>query len=411
MVLHILSGEKLGDMIKTRFQIFVWIFGCVALTHCQTSSQSSEVVTSAKKVAASTALTPIKIKYAKNFRVQYFDHYKVVTVTKAFSDTADSLQYVLVPRNSPVPPQFKSSQIVRTPIRSLITLSSTHVALTDVLGLSQSIVGNANNSFISEKSQLISRIKQGKVAEVGNSRNFNKELVLSLQADALMMSGVYTADYQKYQAMLGKHTCLIVNTEWLEQHPLARAEWIKFLALFYNKEQVADQAFQKIEANYLQTKKLVANVTKHPTVFLNLPRKGTWYMARGKSYVAQFIKDAGANYLWKDTKGVGSEPLDYEVVFAKAYQADFWLNVGLTQNLPELLSKDDRFRKFEAFQKGNVYNNNRLLNKNSGNDYWMTGLVNPHLVLADLVKIFHPELLPQHQFVYYKKLPAHEDTH
>jgi len=43
--------------------------------------------------------------------------------------------------------------------------------------------------------------------------------------------------------------------------------------------------------------------------------------------------------------------------------------------------------------------------------YFFVTLSNTHVALADLVKIFHPELLPQHQFVYYKKLTAHEATH
>lgn len=378
------------------------------IASCQPSSQPSEKKSSPASQSQAIASEQIKVKYARNFRVKYFDHYKVVTVTKAFSDQDDSLRYALVQRGHKAPKEFKPNQVIEIPVHSLITLSTTHVALADMLGITKSITGNAGNQYISEKSSLAPRIKQGQVAEVGSSKGFNKELVLSLQPDMLMMSGVFAADYQKHQTTLGGNTCLVVNTEWLEQHPLARAEWVKFLALFYNKEKMASQKFQEIEAKYKEIKQQVTQVTQRPTVFGGIPYKGAWYVARGESYLAQFIKDAGADYLWKDTQGTGSMPLDFETVFAKAHASNYWLNVGQAQSLPGLLSKDERFAKFAAFQKGKIYNNNRQLNKNGGNDYWTTGLVNPHLILADLVKIFHPDLLPQHQLVYYKKLSAHE---
>ena len=48
--------------------------------------------------------------------------------------------------------------------------------------------------------------------------------------------------------------------------------------------------------------------------------------------------------------------------------------------------------------------NNLQVNKFGGNDYWETGLVEPHIVLKDMIKIFHPDLLPDHELVYYKSI-------
>lgn len=222
---------------NNRLWVVCYLLSWVFIASCQPSSRPSEEKSSPTSQSQAVTFEQIKVKYARNFRVQYFDHYKLVTVTKAFSDQADSLQYVLVQRGHKVkvPKEFKPNQVIEIPVRSLITLSTTHVALADMLGITKSIIGNAGNQYISEQSSLAPGIKQGKVAEVGTSKGFNKELVLSLQPDMLMMSGVFAADYQKHQATLGGSTCLVVNTEWLEQHPLARLEWVKFLALFsYN---------------------------------------------------------------------------------------------------------------------------------------------------------------------------------
>jgi iron complex transport system substrate-binding protein len=218
------------------------------------------------------------------------------------------------------------------------------------------------------------------------------------------MSGMNLAGYQKKQAAVGKSTRLIVNSGWMEQHPLARAEWIKFLALFFNKEKLAAQKFDAIEAKYVEVKKLAAQAKDNPTVFCGLPFKGTWYTPKGESYMAQFLRDAHANYYWNDTKGTGSHPFDFETVFAKANQGKFWLNVSSATNLKDVESKDTRFTKFAAFNQKQVYNNNKRINAGGGNDYWVTGFVNPHLVLSDFVKIFHPELLPNYELTYYQKL-------
>jgi len=375
---------------------------------CQTNNTGN---TSEKEqsLTFSSETEEIEVKYAKNFKVKYFEDYKLVTITKVFQDSNETLEYVLLHAGKKPPKNFKKEQIIQIPVQSLITLSSTHVALADVLDVTKTIIGNSNNNIITS-GKLPDRIKAEKVAEVGRGNQLNRELIIALQPDILMMSGVYASVYNKYQEALSGSTNILVNTEWMEEHPLARAEWIKFLALFYNKEKLANQKFKKIESDYLRIKKLAQNVHRKPTVFGGLPHKNTWYVARGNSYVAKFLKDAGADYIWKDIEGVGSYPLDFERVFEKAYQCDYWLNVGVAKSKEQMLNQDSRYAQFDAFQNDAVYNNNAQVNKQGGNDYWMTGLVNPHIVLADLVKIFHPQLLPEHKLFYYKKIDNHEDT-
>ncbi|WP_299461656.1 ABC transporter substrate-binding protein [uncultured Microscilla sp.] len=378
----------------------VWFLGSCQSNNRHQHNQSSD---SAKVNASQPLFDKVSLKYAQNFKVDYYDGYKVVTVTKAFTDQTDNLQYVLVPHQQPAPKGFKPHQIVRVPVRSMVTLSTTHVALADALGLTDFITGNANNAWISLPS-MQKRIKAGKVVELGGSRNFNQELLVSLQPDIVLMSSTHTAGYQKKQAVMGKSTRLIVNSGWMEQHPLARAEWLKFLAVFYNKEKLAAEKFDAIEAQYLQVKKLAAQAQKKPSVFCGLPFKGTWYTAKGGSYMAQFLRDAQSAYFWNNTSGSGSHPFDFETVFAKAHNGDFWLNVSAAKSLKEIHNKDARFTKFAAFNQKRIYNNNKRINAGGGNDYWVTGFVNPHLVLRDLVKIFHPELLPEHELVYYQQL-------
>jgi iron complex transport system substrate-binding protein len=146
-------------------------------------------------------------------------------------------------------------------------------------------------------------------------------------------------------------------------------------------------------------------VEKRPTVFRNIDHNGSWYVPGGQSFVAAFLRDAGADYLWADDRSSGGMPLGVEAVIERARNADFWLNPGICGSRKDIQAMDDRYRLFQALRTGHVYNNNAKVNERGGNDYWETGVANPHLVLQDLIHIFHPSLLPKHQLIWYRKLP------
>lgn len=121
---------------------------------------------------------------------------------------------------------------------------------------------------------------------------------------------------------------VVLNKEYLEKNPLGRSEWLKFMALFYNKEALANEYFNEISQAYLQMSAMAQKTKEKPTVFLGLPDRGIWYVPGGNSFMSQLIQDAGGNYLWKDLPQNGSVPLDLELVLAKAQKADFWFNPG-----------------------------------------------------------------------------------
>ena len=95
-----------------------------------------------------------------------------------------------------------------------------------------------------------------------------------------------------------------------------------------------------------------------------------------------------------------------EAVVERAREAEYWINTGLARSLAELRGVDDRFRLFTSFRTGRVYNNDARVNPKGGNDFWETGAARPDLVLADLISIFHPELVPDHRRIWYRQLPA-----
>ena len=188
---------------------------------------------------------------------------------------------------------------------------------------------------------------------------------------------------------------------------MGRTEWLKFTAAFFNAEALAEKRFADIVAQYQQYAALVQDVPtgQRPTVFGGSLWRDTWHVAGGKSYPAQLIDAAGGAYLWADDDSEGSLPLDFEAVYEKAHAADVWLTMrNEWHSLAEVQAADERYVAFAAFASGRVYNANARLNAHGGNDYWENGLIEPHIVLADLIKIIHPDLLPEHALKFYKKL-------
>ncbi|MGQ9481979.1 MAG: ABC transporter substrate-binding protein, partial [Chloroflexus sp.] len=271
------------------------------------------------------------------------------------------------------------------------------------LGLLDKLVGVDSFQYINNP-DVRKKIEAGELIEIGSGAQVNVEQALDLKPDLIMTYGVGNPEYDAHPKLLEANLKVVLNSEYMETSPLGCAEWIKFTAAFFNREAQATEVYNTISGRYREMAERARNVANRPTVFANIPFQGTWFMPGGRSYVAQLLADAGADYLWADDTSTGSQPLSFEEVFERARNADFWLNPGSMKSLTEIREADERFTEFAAFQNGNVFNNNKRLNENGGNDYWETGVTNPHLVLADLIKILHPELLPDHELYFYQKL-------
>ena len=115
------------------------------------------------------------------------------------------------------------------------------------------------------------------------------------------------------------------------------------------------------------------------------------------------FKDAGAEYLWLDNEKKSSLVKSKEIIIDEAFEADYWLNQNSYNSISAVTDFDENFKNFLAVKKQQLYNNNSRLNDKGGNDYWESGVINPHLVLKDLIEIFHPELL-DHKLYYYRKM-------
>ncbi len=345
----------------------------------------------------------VTVAYAENFTVEYASHYKVVTVNQTWPGS-DPARYVLVQCGTPAPEDVDADAVIEVPAASLVTMATTYLPFVVDLGLLDYLIGHDEFDYVTSP-EVRARIEAGQMTEVGSGAGVSVETMIDLEPSLILTSGSGLAEYDAHPALIAAGLPVVLTGDWLETTPLGRAEWVKFVALFYNAEEKADEIFGDIVENYQALTDLAASAQERPTVFVDAPWQGTWYMAGGGSYTAHLLADAGAEYLWADDESTGSIALDFETVLERAADADFWVNAGgywFTKD--DMLATDERFAEFAAVQNGNVWSNNLYLNDFGGNYYYEGGIAHPDWILADLIAIFHPELLPDHEFVFYRHL-------
>ncbi|WP_439555250.1 ABC transporter substrate-binding protein [Dyadobacter sp.] len=346
-----------------------------------------------------------EIRHAKGFNVQYFDQYKIVTINSADS-TAAGEKFILLEKGRSRPEGYPDAQVIQIPVTSMVGTSSMHTGLLEALGSADILTGLSGLQYV-YSSSVQRRIKAGKIVEVGKDNGLNQEKLIEMHPDLVMTVGSPGTKVDRFNALREAGIPVLTNSEWVETTPLARCEWIKLAAALLNKEKEANAIFGKIERDYNRLARLARTTDPRPTVISGLNTKDVWFLPRGDNYMAQFFEDAGASYYWADTKGGGSLSLNFESVYPIALKAQYWVNVGFSKNdtRRSILAQDSRYADFAAAKSRKMYSYNARVNASGAHDFFESGAFNPHTVLADLIHIFHPELLPGHQLVYYKQLP------
>ncbi len=355
----------------------------------------------------------VVVEDAARFSVEYFNNYKVVTVSEAF-DGAPGFDYVLVQCGAPMPSAADfpaGAQFIEVPGGDLITLSTTQLPSLTQLGLLDHLVAVDSGFYIST-TEVTDKIAAGEISEVGFGAEINIERVLELAPDLVMAYG-YNPATDAHPVLLEAGVFTALDASWRELSPLGRAEWLKFTALFYNREADANALYEEIAAQYDAVKDLAASVSAddRPTVLINTfsGYSDAWFIPGAATYVGQQVYDAGGDLLLAEADSTTSQALSFEVVYDGGLNADIWLTQTFAvYSGADLLALDERFGDFAAFKSGNIWNNNRDENANGGNNYYEWGVTNPHLVLADLLAIFHPDLLPEHEFAFYQQLETAE---
>ncbi len=363
------------------------------LFSCRSGSES--------RVKQNTRLSPASSRLIIEEKENY---YRVVIRDPWQNTRGTELEYFLLARGETLPGTLDTARVIRVPVERMICMSTTHVAMLSALGATDLLAGISGANLLYD-TLIREAVASGSVRDVGYEGNLNNELIVALKPDLVMAYGV--ADPSAGQ--LGKLSSLgvrvIYNADYLEEHPLARAAWIRLFGLLTGRKEKADSLFAEVSLRYTDLAARVGeNAGQRPSVLLGAPWEDVWYVSPANSYTGRLIEDAGGDYLFSDLTEANSVPYSVEAVFRRAADADFWINPGTAESLEDISAADHRLSRLPVCREGRVWNNRKRMTPAGGNDYWETAVVRPDILLMDMVSILHPEMLPGYVHYFYRRL-------
>lgn len=347
----------------------------------------------------------IDLKYAKGFTVDYNSNFKILTINNPWPESEKTYKYLIASKEQLSKMTFPNDAydgVISDSITKLVVTSTTHIPALELLEVEHTLVGFPGTDYISSE-KTRQRIEEGDIRELGKNEGINTEVLLEVDPNVVIGFGVDGVN-KTFETIKKAGVPVIYNGDWVESSALARAEWIKFFGVLFNKEQKADSIFNTIENSYLEAKKIAQNAKDKPTVLSGVMNANVWELPNGTSFEAQFLKDANLNYLWSDTTGNGSLKLSFEAVFEKAKDADLWLSPSYYSSLEQLKKANKLYTNFEAFKTKNIYSFTNAKGATGGVLYYELGTTRPDLILRDLIKIGHPELLEGYTPYFFKRI-------
>jgi len=346
--------------------------------------------------------TSSEIEFAKGFDISYYEGYKVITLKNAWPGAEKEFKYALIENGTVLESPENYDAIVTVPIDEIVVTSTTHIPSLEILEVDKSLIGFPNLDYISSEATR-KRIADGQIVELGKNEDINTEVLIEINPD-LVVGFAVDGNNKSLNTIKKTGIPIVYNGDWTETTPLGKAEWIKFFAAFYNKEEKATEIFNIIKTEYQKAKKLALQAENSPTVLSGAMYKDVWYLPQGESWAAQFIADANGNYIWKDSKGTGSFSLSLESILDKAERAEIWIGPSYYTNLNQLQEAHAVYKQFDAFKNNQVYSFTNKVGETGGLLYFELAPNRPDIVLKDIIKILHPELLPDYEFYFFDRL-------
>lgn len=326
------------------------------------------------------------VSYAENFKIYPIESgYKLI-----IKDLSSENEFYLFNDTVTIPNDLTDKTIIRTPVNSVVAFSSTQWSVFQKLDEIDKVKGILESNYTTNN-EILRLVAEGKIIDAGMSTNVNTEKIIHLQPELILYTPYPTVDYSHLKKLSG--ATMISFPDYLESHPLGRAEWMKVVGLLCGKEDVTNKWFDDVVRRYESLSYKCAVIEEKPTVFSDLPFENQWYVPGGNSYIAKIFSDAGGDYIWKDNESTGSLHIDAESVLLKAQSADFWRVIN-SSDIPftyeRLKNENELYPLFKAFKEKQL-----LVCNVRESGYFEKSQYEPDVLLADFIYHFHPELLTE----------------
>lgn len=389
---------------KTKFKRFWTLFSTLLLISACGSQKSQDTETGLFDPNKDYFPDKVEIQHSIGFDVEYANNYKTLHFFRHYNDLVDTVSYALVQKGTPSPLGFDENRIIQIPVQKVVSLSTTHLTMFEMLDAIPQLIGVETAQYI-YSDRIRKLIDDKEIFEASPAGPLNVETIVDSGTEVVLGVGYPNSKNENFQQLEIVGIPVLLNTDWQERDLLGRAEWVKLMAVLLNKEKLVNQQFSKIENEYQSVLNLLDDkVEIAPLTITGIAQGDSWHVAGGKSFAHNVLRIAKADYPWKEDQSTGSLKLAFETVYELGLKAKFWVGPSHARTLDQILARDSRYADFEAFKTGQVYNIYGKYIEGGGNDYYESGVMNPHIIIKDVVKIFHPELLPNHDLVYYSRL-------
>jgi iron complex transport system substrate-binding protein len=343
----------------------------------------------------------VQLRHAVNVGLREAGGYRVLTIAQPYpGGTPEST--VLLPCGAPppaLPPELAGAPVLEVPVRSVYAASTTQLPMLVDIGALDALTGVGTPDFVSGP-EVRARIDAGRVAGFATGGRIDPERVVAAAPDVLLGQGT---DDPAFPTLREAGIPVLGWAEYLENGPLAQAEWIKVMGVLTGREAEAERVFTAIETRYRELAALAAGAPPVPVLAGQL-YEGGWRVPTGGSTAGALLRDAGATWSEAGNPASGGIPQDFETVYTADGGAPVWIADGPWPTLADVTAADPRYGELAAVRTGQVWNRNRRVGPTGGNELHERGVTHPDELLADLVAVLHPELLPGHELIYLRRV-------
>ena len=332
----------------------------------------------------SSPVKPTNLNEA-SLAIEYANNFNLITTDLGFE-----LQIL-----DPVTKEIETRIEIRKNVKKkIISLCSTLNGMLSILNQTDKLVGISDINFVNAP-EIHSLFNAKKITEYGDETNFSLEKVISSKANIILYSG-FGKEFPYHNKLKALNIDIVPIYDWRENHPLGKAEWIKVVGAIVGKEKEAIEFYEEVKRKYFEIKGLAKNSPNKPSTICGNLIGDIWYTPGGEGYFARLLEDAGATYKYAEIPGTSSLQFSIETILTDNKDTEFWINPGIETR--EKISRINPHAKhLKAYQ--NIYCYSTNLNK-----FWERSAAEPHLVLSDLIHIFHPEIETINTLHFYDKI-------
>ncbi len=392
----------MGKKRYSKNKLAIWfLFAIIVIANSATMSCVNNA-----PLSNNDTTSKVGVNYAEFFSINKNDgDIKELLIKNIWNGKANEDKYLLVPRDCT---QILSGHInaIPYPVKSVVCMSSSHVAYLSVLDEIECIKGISGTRFIyNEKVKEL--IEKGAIVDVGSETAPNYERIMAMKPDVVITYAISASDNSHIDILKKLGVRVLTIGDYLENSPIGKMEYLKLFGALTDKAGPADSLFASKCKEYNNIKGQLSEKMKGASpspVLVNMPYKGAWYIPGEMSYISQLVRDAGGTILGSKSGEYASSQYGFEYIYSLALQSKIWLHPNALNTLSELERENAMFKNIPSFKSGEVYNNNYRSTPECGSDFWETGVVEPHIILQDLAAILHPEIFGEKQLKYYHKL-------